>query len=300
MLKYGGEETTKQLKHLNRNIWESEQVPEDWKMGTIIPLPKKGDLTNCSNWRGITLLSLSSKVLCIVILNRIKDQVDARLRDEQSGFRKYRSCTDAIFTLRNIIEKSLELQNPVYLHFVDFQKAFDSIHRETMWKIVKFYGVPEKIIRVLQSLYDNTQCCVRTDEGTTEPFKIETGVRQGCVISPFLFIMVIDYLLNQIEGKGYGIDIGGERKLFNLDFADDIALIDSTNEGLQNCTHDLKEGAAKVGLRFNVKKCEVMTTDCNEPEVFIDAEQVKNTEDFTYLGSKLCTDVLSNLKFQYV
>ena len=93
-----------------------------------------------------------------------------------------------------------------------------------------------------------------------------------------------------MEGKGYGIDIGEERKLFDLDFADDIALIDSTNEGLQNCTKDLKEGAAKVGLRFNIKKCEVMTTDSGEPEIYIGTEQVKNTEDFTYLGSKLCND----------
>ena len=151
MLKYGGETLVRILQHLCNKVWEEEKVPDDWKTGTIVPLPKKGDLSNCANWRGITLLSIPSKVMCIIILNRMKVAVDKILRDEQCGFRPGRSCTDAIFALRNIIEKTLGINQELFIHFVDFQKAFDSIHRDTMWKMLDSYGIPQKFIQVYQS-----------------------------------------------------------------------------------------------------------------------------------------------------
>ena len=93
---------------LFNRIWDEGSVPEQWKEGIIVKLPKKGDLTQCNNWRGITLLSVPGKVLCRILLERIKDEVDTILRKEQNGFRRNRSCTDNIFCLRNIIEQSLE------------------------------------------------------------------------------------------------------------------------------------------------------------------------------------------------
>ena len=86
-------------------IWERKIVPDDWSEGVIVKLPKKGSLKNCSNWRGITLLSIPSKILAKIIINRITDAVDQSLRREQAGFRKGRGCTDQIFALRNIIEQ---------------------------------------------------------------------------------------------------------------------------------------------------------------------------------------------------
>ena len=88
-------------------IWQQEQVPANWKLGYLIKLPKKGDLIQCSNWRGITLLSTLSKVLARVVLERLKDAVDKQLRPEQAGFRQDKSCTNHIATLRIII-KSIE------------------------------------------------------------------------------------------------------------------------------------------------------------------------------------------------
>ena len=123
-------ETTASLLHpLLKRIWEEEEIPSDWKEGLINKLPKKGDLGNCNNYRGITLLSVPGKVLNRVILDRMKDAVDQQLRDEQAGFRKNRSCVDQIATLRIIIEQSLEWNSPLYVNFVDYEKAFDSVHR---------------------------------------------------------------------------------------------------------------------------------------------------------------------------
>ncbi|VDP08375.1 unnamed protein product [Schistosoma margrebowiei] len=108
-LKSDIEVTTNMLHSLFRKIWEEERVPMGWKEGHLIKIPKKGDLSKCENFRGITLLSVPGKVFNRVLLNRIKDVVvDAQLRDQQAGFRKDRSCTDQIATLRIIVEQLVE------------------------------------------------------------------------------------------------------------------------------------------------------------------------------------------------
>ena len=287
MLKCGGNQLSQMLQILCNNIWQKEKTPKDWRTGNIVTLPKKGDLSDCSNWRGITLLSLPSKVLCHVILSRIKDKIDEILRDEQSGFRKGRSCTDAIFALRSIIEKSTAQNLPLFIHFVDFQKAFDSVHRESLWSILKLYGIPQKICNVIKALYFDTECTIRLGGTTSKPFSIETGVRQGCVLSPFLFSLLIDYTMRRLERNGYGIKISEDKYLFDLDFADDIALICDKETDLQSCTNDLVSQAQRVGLRLNAKKCEVMSNMEIAMDLKINNETVKNTHYFTYLGSKI-------------
>ena len=117
------------LQPLFNTIWDRRKIPDDWNKGVIIKIPKKGALSDCNNWRGITLLSTPSKILAKVILKRLSLAVDHRLREEQAGFRRGRGCIDHIFTLRNIIEQSTEWQRTLHINFVDFAKAFDSVHR---------------------------------------------------------------------------------------------------------------------------------------------------------------------------
>ncbi|VDO48348.1 unnamed protein product [Schistosoma margrebowiei] len=107
-LKSDVEATTNMLYLLFKKIWEEEQVPMDWKEGHLVKIPKKRDLSKCENYRGITLLSIPGKVFNRVLMNRMKDAVDAQLRDQPAGFRKDRSCTDQIATLRIIVEQSVE------------------------------------------------------------------------------------------------------------------------------------------------------------------------------------------------
>jgi hypothetical protein len=145
MLKANPNLTAEILYDLLKEIWEKEIIPDDWKKGLLIKIPKKSDMSLCTNWRGITLLSVVSKVLTRIILNRIKGVIDTKLRKEQAGFRSEYSCIDMINTLRIIIEQCSEFESPVYLAFVDFEKAFDSITRESIWKALCEFGVPGKI-----------------------------------------------------------------------------------------------------------------------------------------------------------
>ena len=100
---------------------------------------------------GITLLFILGKVFNRILLNRMKDAVDSLLRDEQAGFRTGRSCIDQITTLRIIIEQSLEWNSSLYINFVDYEKAFDSIDRPTLWTLMRHYGIPDKITNIIKN-----------------------------------------------------------------------------------------------------------------------------------------------------
>ena len=191
-------DTTVQVLHeLFNKIWEEESVPEDWLRGLIIKLPKKGDLTSCENWRGITLMSIVAKVLGRVLIKRIVAGTDAELRGEQAGFRKRRNTTEQIFALRNIIEQVAEWNSSLYLCFVDYEKAFDSTHRDTLWKIMRCYGLPTKIVRMVQVIYTNCTCAVVDGDGRTDWFEVKTGVKQDCNMSGFLFLLVVDWVIRR-------------------------------------------------------------------------------------------------------
>ena len=137
------------LQRLFNEILENEHVPNDWKKGIIICVPKKGDLSQCSNWRGITLLSVPCKTLSQLIYNRIRGFTETILREQQAGFRQGRGCSDQIFVLRNILEQCEEWQRPIILNFVDFRKAFECVHRASMWKIHEIYGIPRKFVSII-------------------------------------------------------------------------------------------------------------------------------------------------------
>ena len=137
VLKADTEITAKSFLPLIHKIWNNEICPEDWVNGHITILPKKGDLTQCGNYRGIMLLSVPGKILSRIILSRIKSKVDEKLRPNQAGFRSNRSTTDQITTLRIILEQSKEWNSQLFVNFIDYKKAFDSLDRTSLWKILR-------------------------------------------------------------------------------------------------------------------------------------------------------------------
>ena len=184
------------LHPLFQKIWKEEDIPAEWKEGYLIKLPKKGDLSNCSNYRRITLLSIPGKVFYRILLNRMKDVVNPLLRDQQAGFRAGRSCADQIATLRIILEQSLEWNSPLYINFMDYIKAFDSVHRQSLWKLMRHYGIPEKITNIVRNSYEGMSCRVVHGKDLTASFQVRTGVRQGCLLSPFLFLLAMDWIMS--------------------------------------------------------------------------------------------------------
>ena len=268
-------------------VWKVEDVPAEWKEGHLIKLPKKGDLSKCENYRGIMLLSAPGKVLNRIILERIKTAVDKYLREEQAGFRAGRSCTDQIATLRVILEQSQEYKSPLYVTFIDFEKAFDSLDREVLWKLMQYYGIPAKLTNIIRNTYKGMECRVLHEGQLTEPFKVTTGVRQGCLLSPFLFLLAVDWIMtNATKGKRNGIQWTPFVQLDDLDFADDIALLSHSHSQTQDKATNIEHRAAETGLRISTKKTKVLKANTsNKDPVLIQGQALEEVSSFTYLGS---------------
>nr|KAG5693510.1 hypothetical protein BaRGS_006212 [Batillaria attramentaria] len=286
-IKADTETAVNMLHSLFSKIWEKEEVPAQWKEGIVIKLPKKGDLRDCSNYRGIMLLSVPGKVLNRILLERMREAVDPMLRDQQAGFRKNRSCADQIASLRIIVEQSLEWNSPLYINFIDYEKAFDSVDREALWKLLRHYGVPGKIISLIQCTYQDMSCRIAHAGQLSESFEVKTGVRQGCLLSPFLFLLVIDWIMKTTTaGRKNGIQWTLWTQLDDLDFADDLALLSHSHSQMQDKTTCLEATSAGTGLKINRKKTELMkiNTTANTP-VTVGGEPIREVESFVYLGS---------------
>ena len=292
MLKADLSTATRVLTNLFDTIWDKETIPSDWGKGLIIKIPKKGNLQVCDNWRGITLLSIPSKVLCRILLGRIENAIDRKLRQEQAGFRKRRGCTDQIFALRNIIEQTLEWNCPLYINFIDFKKAFDSVHHDTLWKILRSYGVPLKIVSLIETFYNHFECSVILSNTSSEWFTVKSGVRQGCILSPILFLVVVDWVMRKTTSdKPRGIQWTLFSQLEDLNFADDLAFLSVKLDHLQEKTDRLERYAKQTGLTINTSKTQVMSINTTPTApVTVNGEPLEFVQDFTYLGSLISKD----------
>ena len=270
-------------------ICDTDEIPIGWKEGYLVKIPKKGDLQECRNYRGIMLLSVPGKVLNRIILERLKNEVDNILKDHQAGFCQGRGCIDQIATLRIIVEQSLEFDSSLYINFVDYEKAFDSLDRDTLWKLLQHYGIPEKIITLIRNTYDGTTCKVTHAGRLTESFQVQTGVRQGCLLSPFMFLVAIDWIMKTTtKNRRNGIQWTLWSQLDDMDFADDLALLSHSHEQMQEKTDLLNLVSAQTGLNINMNKTKIMKANTKSKKVVtVGGKPLEETDCFTYLGSKI-------------
>ena len=274
-----------------------EEKPEQWTTGNLIPLPKSGDLSDFNNYRGIMLSSVAAKMTNRMILNRIQPILDEHLRPNQNGFRPGRSTTAHTLALRRLMEGVKRNNLKAIITFVDFRKAFDSIHRGRMLKILEAYGVPEELVKVIGTLYKNTSAKVITPDGETNPFNIVAGVLQGDTLAPYLFAIVLDHVMRQAVGTkinelGFELERRKSRRhpavvISDLDFADDIALLSEEIEQAQQLLHRVEHESAKVGLQLNDKKTKVMSFNQKNPTNINtrNGERLEVVANFKYLGS---------------
>ena len=155
-------------------IWENATIPQEFKDANIVHLYKrKGNIQACDNHRGISLLSIAGKIFARILLNRLADHLDKGLLPEsQCGFRKERGTTDMIFAVRQLQEKCQEQHRDLYLTFVDLTKAFDTVSREGLWKIMAKYGCPPKFITMVRQFHDGMQARVIDNGQPSSPFQV--------------------------------------------------------------------------------------------------------------------------------
>ena len=171
----------------------------------IVSIPKKGNSTALDNQRGIAKTCSSAKLFNKVLLSRLKPIIDPQLSRCQSGFRAGRSTTEQVMALRCVIDTCRVTNMTASLVFVDFRKAFDTLHRSSIPVILSQYNVPNCLISDIIQMYSDTSACVSTELGPTEWFKTTSGVLQGDTLSPYLFIVLLDYTLKKILQDDVGL-----------------------------------------------------------------------------------------------
>ena len=163
---------------------EDSAVTTGWKRSVFIPIPKKGNAKECSNYRTNAFISHASKVM---LQASLQQYLNHELPDVQAGLTKGKGTRDQIADIRWIIEKPREFQKNIYFCFTDYAKAFDYVDHNKLWEILQEMGIPDHLTCFLRNLYGGQEATVRTEHGTTDWFQIGKGVSQGCILSPSLF-----------------------------------------------------------------------------------------------------------------
>lgn len=282
VLRAGGESMVEMLKKIFNKIMEQVKTPTDFSKMIVTPVFKKGDKLLRENYRAIALLSIPGKVFLTILLKRMQENIDSRLRETQYGFRSGRGTVDAIFIVRQLIEKAKERNIPLSFHFIDFKAAFDTVWRKALWKMLRSIGVDQNIVAIIEDMYDRTECAIQIDGKLTEWFSVNVGVRQGCILSPTLFNVFLEFVMDEVKSIHNELDF--DRTLStDIRYADDTTLVALIFEKLKLSTAELDAACKKWGLKVNVKKCKVLTNE--NDSLNIDGENVERVDKFIFLGS---------------
>ena len=219
------DDAEKVLHSISQQIWKTQQWPQDWKRSVFIPILMKGNPKECSNYRTIALISHTSKVMLKVLQARLQQYVNCELPDVQAEFRKGRRTRDQIVNIRWIIEKARQFQKNSYFCFIDYAKPYP-VWITANWKILKEMGLPDHLTCLLRNLYVGQEATVRTRHGTMDWFQIWKGVHQVCILSPCLFNLYAEYIMQnpRLDEAQAGIKNAG-RNINNLRCADDTTLM---------------------------------------------------------------------------
>jgi len=315
VFKFGGHQLTRRLHQFIYRAWTTGKLPQQWKDANIVTIYKrKGDRQLCGNSRGISLLSVAGKILARVMLKRLLSQVvDIVLPESQCGFRRGRSTADMIFVARLLQEKCREQNRDLYFAFIDLTKAFDTVNRDLLWKILSKFGCPPTFLTILQEFHNGMRAKVVIGGRESDLFDVLVGVKQGCVLAPVIFNLFLVAVtlacrsdlpsdagvpfVYRTDGNLFNLrrlkaDTKVSRdRIFELQYADDAALPAHSATDLQNSLDTLSTAYRRAGLVVNAKKTEVLssvaTHDSPAPRFSVHGDVLSNVSEFTYLGSIL-------------
>ena len=189
------DDAVKVLHSICQQIWKTQQWSQDWKRSVFIPIPKKGNTKESSNYRTISLISHVIEVMLKILQARLQQYVNRELPDVQAEVRKGRGTRDQIANIPWINENAREFQKNTYFFFIDNAKAFDCVDHNKLWKILQEMEIPDHLTCLLRNLYAGQEATVRTRHETTDWFQIGKGVCQGCILSPCLFNLYAEYIM---------------------------------------------------------------------------------------------------------
>jgi len=297
------------------NVWVTGEVPQQWKDAIIKTLHKKKDRTDCNNYRGISLVAHAGKVLLKIVASRLSSYCETEhiLPEEQCGFRPARSTVDMLFVVRRLQQLGRQKKIPLYMCFIDLQKAYDSVDRELLWEVLTRLGVPTKMLTIIRNFHEGMRARVRADDGEhSDWFNVTQGLRQGCVLSPLLFNVffaaaihivlvrlskdecIVRDLVHLEEDRVVGKEeplACVQRAVWGMLYADDAGIVSKSAEGLARMMTVIVTVFEAVGLTVSEKKTETMllrtpdqTFTTSPLAIEAAGQKYKQTTQFLYLG----------------
>ncbi len=273
MVKHGGDAVVEWMTMICDLAWRQGEVPGRLKKAVIMPLHKgKGSKDECNNYRGISLLSVPGKIHGRILIKRLMQVTEKKVSDEQGGFRKGKTCVDQIFVIKMLMEEYLGKDMKLYAAFMDLEKAYDRVDRKALWNVLKISGMRGQLMEGIKAFHKEVNACVKVDGKLSDGFAVGVRVRQGCIMSPWLFNVFMDGCMREVKAKVGKIDAG--LKLNGVDwsvaaclFADDIVLLAESEREFQRVVDHFHNVCSRRKLRVNAGKSKVMVFERREVEV---------------------------------
>ena len=286
------------------NLALRDGIPDEWHRTALVPLPKKGDLADPGNWRGIALMQTSAKLFNLLLLRRLRAAIDKYLMPSQNGFRPQRSTVQHIMAVKLLLGDARLRNMSLHGCFIDFRKAFDSVSWHSVEAALQFWHVPAKIITSIMSIYKGHFVQVRCGSACGTQIPIQKGVLQGDTLAPFLFVLIVDQILRKLpQERGIDVSILPQRlrsstrslventrvAVVALEYADDILLLSHTSSNLQELFDIIEREGKKVGLFINMGKAKTERFFVNDAAGSVKndkGEEIPIVDGYKYLGVK--------------
>ncbi|KAJ2952534.1 hypothetical protein O0L34_g6852 [Tuta absoluta] len=273
---------------LFNEIYNTGCIPIDWLKSTFVTLPKISNAKKCSDFRTISLMSHMLKIFLKIIHSRIHTKIEDKISDTQFGFRNGLGTRDALFGYQVLMQRCWDMNQTVYICFIDYEKAFDRVQHQKLIEILHNTGIDSKDIRIIRNLYWQQTANVRVEQALSNDVKILRGVRQGCILSPILFNIYAETIFSEaLEDAVEGVVINGQH-LSNIRYADDTIILATTLEDLQNLVDRVESISAAYGLNINTKKTKFMMVgripQTNRSILKVRGQPLERVQSYKYLG----------------
>ena len=290
MIKSGIQVLLNPLCKLFNLVFQTGNFPKIWNESFISLIHKKGDKHDPNNYRGISITSNLGKLFNKIIHERLFEFIDSNklISKNQIGFKPKARTADHIFSLKSMIDHYKSKKKKVFSAFIDLRKAFDTVWREGLYYILLNHRIPFKLFNIIYSMYQNTRCRIKFPNGLSQYFPSTCGVKQGDVLSPTLFNLFINGLIDDLNNGSTDPLLIGDVKVTSLMYADDIILLSESQEGLQKALDILENFCSSWKLEVNKQKSKVIVFNSNGKSHInyfkINNEILETVKSYCYLG----------------
>ena len=282
-----------QLLSLLNSCLKTKTIPQEWKDARVVSFYKgKGDDASTANYRPISLLCTTYKLYAAMIQQRLSDKYDHRLRPTQYGFRKHRGTAQPLYIIRRLQDYSSRTGQPFHLLFLDWRMAFDKVDHHSMLISLRRLGIHASYLDIISDLYTEPTFYTTGIHGDKARGTPHTGIRQGCPLSPYLFVMVMTVLLHDVDTRLLRTGVPTNtwsigKPVYDLEYADDTLLFGVSVEVLEEYLRSVQVESSLYGLELNFEKTEYLEHPKFQttPPRCTDGTHVKTVQQSKYLGS---------------